>query len=125
MALIVASFGFPLCVAGLLGFIEVQGELSPRGELVVLASLAALFAVLGASSLGHYLQRPWSRHLAVAFWPLLWVCLLLQSRWVPGFGANELAIVTVEAFVFAVASAWYFYRRRTVVRYYERLERAA
>ena len=71
------------------------------------------------------LFRPWSRHTAVAFWPLLGAGLLVQSPWVPGLGPSELIVVTVETFVFTAVAAWYFYRRRGVVTYYEGLERAA
>lgn len=125
VALLAGSICFPLCVAGLFGFIEVQGELSRRGELTVLGSCAIVFAVLGASSLGYYFDRPWSRHLAVAFWPVVWVCLLIQSRWVPGFGAGELIVVTGETLVFAIAVVLYFYRKQTVISYYRGIERAA
>ncbi len=125
VALVVASFGFPVCVAGLLGLIEMESDLTPTGDVVVLGSTAILFAVLGASSLGYYFNRPWSRHTAVAFWPLLGAGLLVQSPWVPGFGPSERIVATAQVFVFTAVAALYFYRKRGVVTYYKGLESAA
>ena len=121
IALLYSLRYLPVSLAGLLGLAEVPGGLSRRGEIEVMGSIAVLSAALGAAAIGYYCNRSWSRHFVVASWPLLWVCFAIQSRWDPLRGWSELLRDGAEALPFVAVSLWYFYRKRSVVAYYERL----
>ena len=124
-ALLYSLLYLPRSLAGLLGLSAVPGDLSRRGEIEIMGSLAVLSAVLGAAAVGYYWNRAWSRHLAVASWPLRWVCFAIQSRWDPTWSWGELLREGAEILPFMAVSLWYFYFKESVVAYYVRLGRAA
>lgn len=92
------------------------------GTFFVIMPVAVLYTGLIAYAL--YAEKPSSRRLLGWYWPGFGVLTLLATFFSPAFRAqNGSEIWIVECAVFSLIAWWYLYRKRSVVGYYDALNR--
>src|SRR4029077_15426076 len=122
LVLPLAAYGaLPLSLGGsaVPPYVWMRGAAPPgrvAAPLVVIAAILMAFFSAGIAA-----RRAWSRPL-----PLLLGCTVVLyglGAWLMGVASGSLAgRAALEGGVIAIASFWYFYRKRSVVAYYRSIE---
>jgi hypothetical protein len=90
-------------------------------RLPLLAGFAAQSAFLGAVAIGYWRERRWARPLAPLFWLLLALYLKVSTASTSTDPAGDWLVAGMLVAI-GCLTAWYFYRKRSVVTYYRALE---
>lgn len=80
--------------------------------------LVLLGGWLAAVAAGLWLDKPWSRWLMLAYWPLSSALMIALGWNEPQFVENTASACVFGAIAMSLA-AWYLYRRDNVVAYYD------
>lgn len=121
----VAFIGLLLSAPFDAGTFTINGEVVSGPEFLRRAGPAFLLVALlfGATAIGLWRDRPWTRPLMMAYWPVV-TALVIGLSW----GQPELVTQALGALSFSIPAAvvawWYLYRKDNVVAYFRARERS-